>query len=166
MSEGNDLLKLMTSIQSWMLNQKGSGCQTVAADAELAAFFKDLENRREGLMENRKRFKAATEVLDHMDVNLENALVGLTNKAVVADETTHDSSVDSDKGDSKEDKAVCNKDKAIADRLEFRERTKMTQRKTLDRFLACRFLAGADKTMYGNVSVYLKNEFVVGVKKF
>lgn len=37
---------------------------------------------------------------------------------------------------------------------------------TLDRCLACRFLAGADKTRNGNVSVYLEIETVAGVKKF
>lgn len=142
-----------------MLNKEGSRCPTVAADAAVATLYKVGQNRRYRLTEYKKRFKFATKVLEHMDIKLEKALVGLTNKALVADKTTRDSSAEFDKADGKGDKA-------ITDRLKFSERIKKAERKTPDRFLACRFLASANKTRYMHVSVYLENVFVAGVHKF
>lgn len=68
--EENNLLKLMKNIQTWMLNQEGSKCPSAAADAAMAALYRIRQNRHETLTEYRKRFRAATEVLEHMEVNL------------------------------------------------------------------------------------------------
>lgn len=73
-------------------------CLTVAADVAMAALYEVHQNRHGSLTKYRKRFKTATEVLKHMDVKLEKAPVGLTNRALVTNQTTRNSGDESNMG--------------------------------------------------------------------
>lgn len=138
MQESNDALKLMKSVKVWMLNTEGSRCPEVAADAAVATLYRLRQNRYESLSDYQKRFTAASEVLEHLELEVARMLVGLTNKRLEDGKTVHTA--------SSEDR-------------------KEAEKKALDKFLACRFLAAADKSRYGNVMVYLENEFVAGSDK-
>lgn len=140
MYEENDLQKLMKSVKVWMLNTEGSRCPTAAADAALAALYRLRQNRYESLDEYRKRFTAATEVLEHIDVNLQKALVGLADKCLKENGST----------------------RTLATSAGLEE----AEKKAFDKFLACRFISAADKARYANVMIYLENEFVAGSDKF
>lgn len=129
------------AIKVWMLNQEGSIYTVATADASLSAVYKLRHNRHESLLEYRKRFVAATEVLEHIDLNLEKAFVGLTNKWIQAEEK--------------------NKRKdAISAQVETAEKS------ILEKFLACRFIAASDKFRFATVLVYLEIEYVDGRDKF
>lgn len=47
-----------------------------------------------------------------------------------------------------------------------KEVVEKAEKRVLDKVLACRFIAASDKTRFGNVTVYLENEYVAGVDKF
>lgn len=139
--ESHDLVKLMKSVKAWMINQEGSRCPVAATDASIAALYKIRQNRYESLTEYKKRFVAATEVLEHTKVNLGRALVGLTDKTL------------------KKEKSI-ERSKATPDEI------KDMEKKTLNKYLACRFIAAADRARYTNAAIYLENEFVAGSDKW
>lgn len=139
--ERNNLVQLMISIKKWLLNQEGSRCPIAATDATIAAMYKVRQNRHETLTEYKKRFSAVTEVLEHINVSIGKALVALTDKALKADYNVTRTAATGDQ-------------------------VKQAEKKTLNKYLACRFIAGADRARFANVSIYLENEFIAGSDKW
>jgi len=140
MEKESDLLGLLKQIKVWLLNTEGSRSPTAGAYSAIQALFKIRQHKYESLEDYRKRFTAATEVLDHIDINLQKALVGLTNTRM------------------REDGNV--------GALQTPVTVKAAEKMVLEKFLAYSFIAGADKVRFGNVLVYLENEFVAGSDKF
>lgn len=106
----HNLVKLLKSIKVWMLNQQGSRSPSVITCSALAAVFRIRQNRHEELIEFRKKFVAATQVLEHVGINLGSALDKMTN-TLLKEEST---------------------DRAAATDIEIKE----AEKKALDRVLA------------------------------
>lgn len=136
----NDLLKLMKRIKVWMLNTEGSRSPTASAYSAMQALFKLRQNRYESLEEYRKRFTAATEVLEHVDIQIQKSLVGLTDSLLKSEGNT----------------------RTLATPAILKD----AEKKVLKKFMAYSFIAAADKVRFGNIIVYLENEFVAGSDKF
>ena len=127
-----------------MLNQESSQSPIVSADTSLEAVYKLRRNGHEPLSEYRKRFVAATEVLEYINVKLKKALVGLTDMVL----------------------KVARKSRDMSHCIATKEEIEESDTKALKKFLAYRFIGTADKARYANLSVYLENEFVAGSDKF
>lgn len=112
-----------------MLNQERSRCPVTATDA--AAMYNIKHNRFKSLTDCERRFTAATKVLEHMNGNLEKALVGLTEFTL------------KDDNNIKRANTSPTQIKKIEERF-------------LKQFLACRFLAGTDMSRFVDVSSTLK----------
>lgn len=109
-----------------MLNQTGSRYPITTAVSPYEALFKLCQGRFKTLSDCRRKFVAASKVLEHMKVSIRNSLIGLTDAAIT--------------------KAILNWLDAVENRV-------------MKKFLADRFLSGADKKGFGEVYIHLENGF-------
>lgn len=137
----HDLVKLLKSIKVWMLNQQGARSPVQATYSSLMAVFRMRQNRHEELIEFRKRFVAATQVLEHIGVKFGGALEKIANKILKEDKKLERS--DATKDDIKE-----------------------AEEKALEKLLAVAFINAADRARYQEVTTDLENEFLKGSDQY
>lgn len=80
-----DMVSLLKNIKVWMLNQQESKSPPMSALSAIIAMFRMEQGQYEGLVEYRRRFVAAVEVLDHIEVDLGKALVKLVRNTLKDD---------------------------------------------------------------------------------
>lgn len=137
----HNLVKLLKSIKVWMLNQQSTKNPVVAAYGSIIALTRVRQGRYESLMGYRKRFIAAAQVLDHIEVDMGAALhkiVGTTLK----------------------------NDNKITCELAMPEQIKTAEKKALQKLLAVAFISGADRSRYQEVEADLENDFLKGLDRY
>lgn len=139
--ESSNVLKLMKNIKKWILNQEGSSSSVAAADHALVSMYRAHQNWLESLTGYRRRSSAATEVLDHIDIELGKALVCLQDKSL-------------------EDEGKQTVRAANAKEI------KEEESRMMKKFAVYRSIAAIDMTRFSNVVVSQKKKYVAGSDKF
>lgn len=137
----HNLVKLLKNIKVWMLNQQGSKSPVVAAYSSIIALTRVRQNRHESLMDYRKRFIAASQVLEHIEVDLGTSLKKIVGKTLQSDGvTTRESATNS--------------------------QLKAAETKVLNRLLAVAFISGADRARYQEIEADLENQYLKGIDQY
>lgn len=139
--DAHNLVELLKGVKAWMLNQQGARSPVMATYSSLAAIFRLKQARHEDLVEYRKRYTAATQVLDHVGVKLGGALQKLANGILKEYDGVERSTASTDQIQRSEEKA-------------------------LNRLLAVAFLSSADSNRYHEVTTNLDNEYLKGSDQY
>lgn len=123
-----------------MLNQQGSKSPMVAAYDSIFTLTMVRQNMHESLMDYRKRFVAATQVLEHIEVDLGTALKKIVGTKLKTDnETTRESATSAQIGAAK--------------------------KKVLIRLISVTVINDADRARYQEVQVDLENQYLKGIEQ-
>lgn len=75
MQKNNNVVRLLKSINMWLMNQQETQYPTVLILLSLKALLSMHQNKYENLEDCRTRFKVVVQVLEHIGLDLEKALV-------------------------------------------------------------------------------------------
>lgn len=137
----HDLVKLLKSIKVWMLNQQSTKNPVVAAYGSIIAMTRVRQGRYESLIEYRKRFVAAAQVLDHIEIDMGAALRKIVGTTLENDDQT-------------------TRDLASAEQI------KTAEKKARQKLLAVAFISGADRPRYQEAEADLENDYLKGVDRY
>lgn len=140
-NKSHDLVPLMKSIKVWMLNQQSSKSPTMVVISASKSLFKMYQGQFEDLVDFRKRFVAAAEVIDHIDADLSKFTKGIANKIIKDDYNVERSSATS-------------------------TQVKAAEKAAKNRFLAALFLDAADPYRYRVVLEDLEHSYIKGTDEY
>lgn len=136
----HDVVMLLKSIKTWMLNQQDARSPTLATYNSITSMFKIQQYRHETLVEFRTRFVTAIQVIEHIGVDFGRCLTRLTNMNL--------------------------KDENVARDQATKEQINAAEQKTFERMQAVAFLLAADKARYGAVLTHLENQHLTGIDQY